>query len=297
MATALVADDDLQLRGIIEWACEALDLEIEAASDGIDALEKIYERSIDVVLLDVNMPRLDGLGVLKKLSEKPPSYMPVVLMVTAQNDIYGKTDAARLGAIDYVEKPFGGPDLQRRVRRALAIRELERMLRDAEKSLDSLRRTDAATGVGATGQLFRALEAEFHAARVSQRPLACVLVSDEGYNPSLNAMARDAGSGRLQVLATHIEERLRGADILFRVDAAEFVILLPGSDVTGTRRVVEKIREMTDDLDVLVAEDLVVAAAIYPHPDIDQAATLYRAANIALVQARSERRIVYFEGF
>src|SRR4051812_20579726 len=105
--------------------CQGLGAETVTAKDGIEALEAIARDSFDVVLLDITMPRLDGMGVLRKLRAEPPVRVPAVIVVTASGDTKSRMEATLLGAIDFVDKPFRVQSLQQRLERVLGIVDLE----------------------------------------------------------------------------------------------------------------------------------------------------------------------------
>ncbi len=299
MAEVLIADDDDATREVMAELCGAMGHGVVEAVDGADALANIRAHPPDVVLLDLSMPKLDGFGVLEKLRAAPVLPMPGVIIVTAATDAAGKMRGTELGAIDFVDKPFRVTELRKRIDRAVAIVQLERHLHSAESALADMRAHDPVTGAGSFGMLSSALEACFTCARVTGKDLTCIVVSDELFPQMLSSANRDTADKRLKKIASSIEKVLRGADMLFRVDHSEFVMLLPGTPAVGARRVIERVEEALtkDGIDNRVS--LAVAAATYPHPEIRQASTLYRAVNVSLAQARSrpETRVAFFEGF
>lgn len=296
---ALVADDDPLLRAMLEDVCRQIGLRVRSCQDGIEVLAELDRAPVDIVLLDLAMPRLDGFGVLEALRATPGRAVPPVIIVTANADAEGKIRGTRLGAIDFVEKPFRLADLTRRIERVLSIGNLERKLRDEERQLDTLRGTDPVTGVGTFGVLHAALEAQFACARVTAKPLSCLVVADEGYGSTLAQRGRVAGEERLRSFVQALEKQLRGADVVYRVDASEFVVFLPGTPSVGARRAIERMRESFAAQPVLQDAALSIGVATYPHPEIQQPSHLYRAVNVALAQARSQpgQRVAYFEGF
>jgi diguanylate cyclase (GGDEF)-like protein len=295
----LIVDDEPFNREAIKRIGTSMGLEVGEAANGLEALEAIAATKPEVVLLDLRMPELDGLGVLERLRERPVEPRPAVIIVTANADVHGRLRGTELGALDFVEKPYRLSDLQRRIQRALAVVDLERRLKEAERALRSLRATDETTGVGSFGQLYTILEAEFRCAEVAERPLSCVLVSDESYASVLEAQGRAAGEGRLQKVAHLVETSRRETDYIFRVDAAEFVLLCPMTTPDEAKKVVARVLEVLKQAAVVGKDDLAVGVATYPHGEITQASYLYRAANTALAQARAleKERVVYFERF
>ncbi len=107
-STVLVVDDEASIRRTLREILEYEDLGVEEAEDGEEALQKLREGRYDVVLLDIKMPRRDGMEVLAILSEEMPE-VPVV-MISGHADIKTAVDATKMGAFDFIEKP---PDLNR----------------------------------------------------------------------------------------------------------------------------------------------------------------------------------------
>lgn len=121
-ARILVADDDPLLRTLIEHKLAAAGHDVLVAVDGNEALDIVQQEHPDLVVLDTMMPLRDGLDVLRTLKGDPALKGTPVLMLTArrrEDDIVG---ALRLGAADYVTKPFMPEELIARIDRLLAAR-------------------------------------------------------------------------------------------------------------------------------------------------------------------------------
>jgi two-component system nitrogen regulation response regulator NtrX len=100
----LVADDDADIRASLKMILEYEGLEICEAASGSEALEQVDSRSPDAVLLDIKMPRMDGLEVLAELGKRDPA-LPVVI-ISGHGTIATAVEATRLGAFDFMEKPL-----------------------------------------------------------------------------------------------------------------------------------------------------------------------------------------------
>ncbi len=118
----LVVDDDEDVRSILRRTLEQAGFEVVVAVDGAEALRLVPELGIGVVLLDVKMPRLSGIDVLKHLVETVPGIC--ILMVTAVRDAETAVAAMKLGAYDYVTKPFKRDNVVLAVERAVERRDL-----------------------------------------------------------------------------------------------------------------------------------------------------------------------------
>lgn len=106
MPMILVVDDHEEIREALAEILEEEGHEVMQAVDGLDALEVIAETLPDVILLDIAMPGMDGLEVLRRLKDKPESANLPVIMVTAQGDRQNMVKAVQLGVRDYVTKPW-----------------------------------------------------------------------------------------------------------------------------------------------------------------------------------------------
>lgn len=112
MTRVLVVDDDADIRGLVAELLERAGHQVVEASDGIEGLKAFYAEHPDLVILDVQMPGLDGWETLKRIREV--SDVPVV-MLTARAEELDKVRGLRGGADDYVTKPFGRQELLARV--------------------------------------------------------------------------------------------------------------------------------------------------------------------------------------
>ncbi|MEM1128663.1 MAG: sigma-54 dependent transcriptional regulator [Bacteroidota bacterium] len=122
-ATLLVVDDEPSIRRAVREILEYEDYEVEEAEDGERALALVRDRRFDLILLDIKMPKRDGLDILSELKTEQPE-VPVV-MISGHGTIETAVEATRLGAFDFIEKP---PDLNRllvTIRNALDRGQLE----------------------------------------------------------------------------------------------------------------------------------------------------------------------------
>jgi two-component system KDP operon response regulator KdpE len=116
MTVVLVVDDEPHLRRTLSINLRARDYEVETAADGRSALQVLGERIPDVIVLDLGLPDLDGVDVLRRVREV--STVPVVVL-SARHDSDDKVEALDAGADDYVTKPFGMDELLARIRAAV----------------------------------------------------------------------------------------------------------------------------------------------------------------------------------
>jgi len=138
----LIVDDEPPIRRFLRTSLSAQDYRIDEAADGPSALDFLQRNTVDVIVLDLGLPGIDGFEVLRHLRASG-SLTPIVVL-SSRDDEAGKVKALDLGADDYVTKPFGMDEILARIRAALRHRlqqEGERpVFRSGDLSVDLVRR-------------------------------------------------------------------------------------------------------------------------------------------------------------
>ena len=187
----LVADDEEEIRKILSNILEKEGFEVITASDGEQAMQKICSDIPDAVLLDVRMPGLNGMEVLKKIKAIEEN-LPVVL-VTAYADTHQAVEAMKEGAYDYLAKPFDNNEVVWITSRALAEGKLRRNLKsinDRYKGNFSL-----IEGMGPSDKIGR-LAADVH--RVAKSDFSVIIMGETGSGKELVARAIHGDSARAE---------------------------------------------------------------------------------------------------
>ena len=117
MDRILVVDDEVAIRDLIKEVLQLAGFEVSTCEDGLTALNLIRREKFDLIILDVNLPKLDGFALLQKVRESAPA-QPIIL-ISARTDKEDVTHGLRLGADDYIRKPFGIEELVLRVENRL----------------------------------------------------------------------------------------------------------------------------------------------------------------------------------
>jgi len=144
-AKILIVDDE-------EYLCELLKdellstnlFEVDIANDGAQAINKIQSKIYDVVLLDIKMPRISGIEVLKFIKEYSPD--TEVIMITALGDIKLAVETIKLGAFDFITKPYNFDELLVSIQNALEKRQLKLQNILMQKELSHLTQSDEIIG-------------------------------------------------------------------------------------------------------------------------------------------------------
>ena len=110
----LIADDEKHIREILKMYCEKEGFDVIEAADGAEAILKVQSEKPDILILDIMMPKLDGLSVLRKMRNKNEN--TPVLLLTAKDSVEDRVAGLDAGANDYLSKPFHLAELEARIR-------------------------------------------------------------------------------------------------------------------------------------------------------------------------------------
>jgi len=246
-ATILVAEDSLVVRTVVRRHLEAQGYAVLEADDGHTALERCRAERPDVVLLDVEMPGLNGYQVLKALKADPElSSIPVVFLTgrTSTEDVVA---GLGLGAHDYLKKPFEPAELIARVSSAVRLKALQDELRGRNLELDRLSRTDALTGVHNRRHVEEQLHQHASAARRHGLALSAIMLDIDQFKGINDAFGHAAGDAVLQQFARRLGALLRAEDIGARWGGEEFLVVLPYTDLEGAAVMGERFRAAVAD--------------------------------------------------
>jgi DNA-binding response OmpR family regulator len=125
----LIVDDEKNIRLTLSQALETLDAQIDVAANGGEALTKLKEKEFGLILLDIRMPGMDGMEVLRRVREIRPDIR--VIMITAYGTVESAVEAMKLGAVDFLQKPFDPEEI-----RELVSRVMDRDRLDEHKLVD-----------------------------------------------------------------------------------------------------------------------------------------------------------------
>jgi DNA-binding response OmpR family regulator len=132
----LLVDDEQPIQTLLSFPLQRDGYEVVQASDGRDALARFSEQSFDLVVLDLMLPRMDGLEVCKRL-RADGSTVPII-MLTAKSEEIDKVLGLELGADDYITKPFSMREFRSRVKAALRRSGMAQADEDAERAVEVL---------------------------------------------------------------------------------------------------------------------------------------------------------------
>lgn len=295
--TIVVADDDRLTRQLLSQMLEKHGFRVEVFEDGQSAVERVGRGGVDLVLLDILMPRLTGIEACRLLKSMTlESFLPV-LLVTVKTDTASRVEGLKIGADDYVCKPFDEAELIARVEAMLRIKNLHDHVVEARAKLERLSVHDELTGLYNYRYLNSRLGEEFKRAERYHDPLACLVIDVDQLQGINDSLGREAGDEVVRHVAAGVRRAVREVDVVTRFGGDEFLVVLPSTHFAGSVSVAERIwREMRGAPELLAlaakmgraALTLSIGVALYPSRDVHGKDALLRAADAALHQAKRD---------
>jgi len=295
--TALVLDDnggtrrqivsDLQQSGLFNQIFEA--------ADGLDGLHKVALTLPDIILCDVEMPRLDGLKFLAAIRSKPETEHIPVLMLTSSLDRGVKLKGLTDGARDFILIPYDPQELAARARLHLNAKRREEELRKQNQELELLSNKDTLTGTFNRRYLNHILNVELMRAARTDGLISVLMIDIDHFKQINDTFGHQSGDHVLKRMTAEIADSLRDYDLLFRYGGEEFVVLLPDTSLREARNVAQRLCQKVHSIrfsDALANLRLTVSIGVaeFPGMDIGTAEELLEHADQALYQAKENGR-------
>ena len=264
----LIVDDDLTAIQTLHKALRGMG-KIRFASGGREALDLLADYPGDLVLLDANMPEMDGFATCLAIRQDFPE-LPVIF-VTASTDFATEVHALECGARDFITKPIHPPVVRARIGVHLQLKALYDRLYE-------LSGQDPLTGLANRRVLDERVALEWRRASRHDQPLSLIMIDIDHFKSYNDHYGHLQGDECLRQVAQTLAETVsRTADLVARYGGEEFAILLPGSDITGALALADKIRT-------------VIGQQAIPHAYSDAAPCVTLSLGVASVRPTMSRR-------
>lgn len=235
MPTVLVIDDSVDVHRLLRARLRGEDLDLIGAENGKDGLEMARAEKPALVLLDLDMPVMDGFEVLRTLKDDPTTHHLPVIVLSGMTNPQDKVTAFDLGAVDYVTKPFDLTELRARIRSALQIHQLLRLL--AQRA-----QIDGLTGLWNRAHFDTRWAEEVGGCARYERALTLALMDLDHFKSVNDMHGHPAGDAVLKGFAKILQRESRQADIACRYGGEEFALIMPNTSPEDAQVVCERIR-------------------------------------------------------
>ena len=291
----VVAEDDRSTREELVRRLEAHGLRAEAFESGQKAIDRVSKGDVSLVLLDIIMPGLSGFDCCRLLKSMSQSAFLPVVMLTARTDTESRIEGLRIGADDYICKPFDDRELLARVDGMLRIKQKHDEVQKARAQLEQLAIQDELTGLYNYRYLHTRLAEEFKRSERYRDPLACAMVDIDHFKAINDKHGHDVGDLVLAEVARRLRGAVREIDVVARYGGEEFLLVLPSTHFSGALTVADRVWRAVSSTPFATngteqAVTVSVGVALFPSRDVKTKDQLIKAADRALYQAKSEGR-------
>ena len=286
----LVADDDAINREVLGELLKP-EYTVLLARNGAQTLERAARHLPDLILLDVMMPDMDGYQVLRSLRDDPRTAQIAVIFISGLDRPEDEANGLKMGASDYIVKPFNQTVVMARVALHLQVVRQRRMLErlaniDGLTELANRRRFDEMYGL------------EWQRARRARRPLSLALLDIDAFKQFNDRYGHPAGDRALRSVARVAGVAMRRpGDLAARYGGEELVLLMPETGADAAQRVAEAVREAVAALNIAheasgAAPRLTVSigGATLAVDGDEQQSDLFEAADAQLYRAKQAGR-------
>ncbi len=244
----MVVDDEADIRRLLEKRLVAAGYEVTAFPSAVEAIPQVGSLLPDVILLDVNMPEMDGWEACRRITAEHAD-IPIIFL-TAQSDTEDRLAGFDAGARDYVSKPFSTAELLARIKATMR----EKQAREAEarraETFEILAITDPLTGVSNRRYFDKVYAEELQRAMRDHFEVSCLMIDIDKFKSVNDTYGHAVGDIVIAAVAAILKANVRSIDILARYGGEEFIAILHKSDITDGLQVAERIRAAVEALEL-----------------------------------------------
>lgn len=220
------------------------------ATTGEDALEAIKDDPPNLVLLDINLPGINGFQVCEEL-KKDSRYSSIpVIFLSAKDDIKDVVNGLRIGGVDYITKPFNKLELAARISTHLELYRLRREVEEKNIQLEKASLTDLLTGLENRRSILRFLDNEGARIKRGTSEATTLLIDIDNFKSFNDTYGHEAGDLVLKSVSKVLKEGVRKCDRVCRWGGEEFLLVFPETDLESGFVAGDKVRGNIEDLSV-----------------------------------------------
>jgi len=288
----LIIEDEEDILALVQYNLLREGYRVSCAMSGEEGLQLARTESPDLILLDLMLPKLDGVEVCRILRQE--MNIPI-LMLTARDDEIDRVIGLETGADDYITKPFKHNELRLRLRAGRRIVELQNELLAARDTFRTKASHDSLTGLWNHAEILEILAHELSRAEREDKCVAVIMADIDFFKKTNDTHGHLAGDVVLRATAGKMHSLMRSYDFIGRFGGEEFLVILPDCSLEYASAFAERLRlsVSSDSIDSPVGRipvTLSFGVAVSSKDRLKDAYSLVNAADEALYQAKKNGR-------
>jgi len=291
----LVVDDQRSMRMISMSVAESLGHEAIEAACGQDAIDICAREKVDLILMDVEMPGINGFETTKEIREQTITWFPIIF-VSAKTDPKFFAEGIRSGGDIYLFKPIIPEVLESMINAMQRIAAIQDELHSTKVKMELLAHQDKLTGLVNRRGFDNAMSLEFKHAQIDKSPLALIMVDIDHFKPFNDNYGHQAGDDCLAIVSNTLKEAMcRPNDIVARYGGEEFAVILPNTNAENAAlvggRIVNALKKLAYPHEYSSATDYVtVSGGISEVANHKTPEDMIKSADKALYRAKGTGR-------
>lgn len=296
LPSILLVEDDEKESKLIQYYLHGEPYQIKLAANGNEAISIAQQDKIDLILLDILLPGMNGFEICRQLKENDETTSVQIVLITGLRDLESKIKGIEMGADDYLIKPINRHELQVRVKSLIKKKAyLDSLHANYERAVNSAI-SDKLTGLYNHAYLKHFLDFEIKRSLRQKLPLSLLMIDIDKFKRFNDTLGHLAGDRVLKVLGEIIKDNVREIDLPARYGGEEFAVVLPSVDIDKAMVAAERIRTAVQEYSFpsdtsLAMKKITVSIGVAVYlSHYNNADGLIKRADHALYQAKREGR-------
>ncbi|WP_373479118.1 diguanylate cyclase [Geminocystis sp.] len=248
----LAVDDNAVNRILLDKLLTKEGYNTKFFANGEDAMSSLEKINPDLILLDLMMPKINGLELCEQIKLNPHFQEIPIIFITASDDKKDLLKAFDLGAVDYIMKPFHNQELLARVKNHMELKFTRDELKKALVELEKLAKTDELTGISNRRNFLALAQREFHLAKRQKRVFSLLILDIDYFKRINDTYGHPVGDYVIIYVAKECVKCLRKEDLCARWGGEEFIIFLSETNLKEALIVANRIRRNIENQNIVV---------------------------------------------
>ena len=297
LPTILVVEDDMDSARILSNYLLLMPCNVEMVKSGEDALRIMSSKKIDIIILDIMLPAMDGFEVCRIIKSSEETFPVQIVMITSLADTSSKLQGIEAGTDDFLVKPVNRNEFCARIKSLIKKKAYLDQLRARVDTALYAAITDKLTGVYNHGYLKHFLDLEYKRSKRHKHNLALLMIDVDNFKAVNDRYGHQCGDQCLKRIARILRENLREIDLVARYGGEEFAVVLPYADIAMAGKIAKRLlRAVADfsEIDAVPQVRMTVSIGISLCPeDTDSPDGLIKTADLALYTAKKRGKNRY----